>query len=210
MRDSLVFVGGCATGLLVTSVRAQPIRMTKDVDVVTQAATAQEYHAMEGSLRKLGFANDMTAGAPICRWIYRGMQLDLMPSSMGVLGFHNRWYPYAIESAQPVALPSGLSIRLISAPVFVATKLEAFKGRGDGDYLLSHDLEDITTVVDGRASLLEEIVASPASLRRYLAGEVHALLATNAFLDALPGRALSMGTLGAPACDGQVAARLVQ
>ena len=34
LRESLVFVGGCATGLLVTNVRAQPIRMTDDVDLV--------------------------------------------------------------------------------------------------------------------------------------------------------------------------------
>ena len=37
--DSLVFVGGCATGLLLTTTRAHSIRATKDVDVVTKAAT---------------------------------------------------------------------------------------------------------------------------------------------------------------------------
>lgn len=45
--EELVFVGGCATGLLVTSVRAQTVRMTQDVDIVAQVTTAQEYHAME-------------------------------------------------------------------------------------------------------------------------------------------------------------------
>ena len=34
LRETLVFVGGCATGLLVTDVRAQPIRATIDVDLV--------------------------------------------------------------------------------------------------------------------------------------------------------------------------------
>ncbi len=33
LTDSLVFVGGCATGLLVTRTRANQIRATEDVDV---------------------------------------------------------------------------------------------------------------------------------------------------------------------------------
>ena len=129
LSDALVFVGGCSTGLLVTSVQAQPIRVTEDVDVVVQAASAREYHAMESGLRKRGFTHDPSEDAPICRWRYGSLQLDLMPAAPGILGFHNRWYTYAVESAQMVTLPSGASIKLITAPAFVATKLEAFKGR---------------------------------------------------------------------------------
>ena len=47
LRESLVFVGGCATGLLVTNVRAQPIRMTDDVDLVAHVVSQQEFHALE-------------------------------------------------------------------------------------------------------------------------------------------------------------------
>lgn len=43
-----------------------------------------------------------------------------------------------------------------AAPYFCATKLEAFGGRGKNDYLASHDLEDLITVVDGRPELLED------------------------------------------------------
>ncbi len=38
LTDSLVFVGGCATGLLVTKIRANQIRATEDVDVITRVA----------------------------------------------------------------------------------------------------------------------------------------------------------------------------
>lgn len=47
LTDSLVFVGGCATGLLVTKTRANQIRATEDVDVVAQAATIGEYHRVK-------------------------------------------------------------------------------------------------------------------------------------------------------------------
>jgi predicted nucleotidyltransferase len=185
--ESLVFVGGCSTGLLVTSVRAQPIRMTQDVDLVAEVATARQYHAVESRLQAKGFHHDLSAHAPICRWVHDGVVVDLMPSEPGVLGFRNRWYPLAVKTAQPVALPAGIAIRLISAPVFLATKLEAFKDRGRGDFLLSHDLEDVITVVIGRDSLLDEVRAGPGELRNYLAGEFAALVASDDFLDALAG-----------------------
>jgi hypothetical protein len=49
-----------------------------------------------------------------------------------------------------VELPSGAGVRSVSAPYFLATKLEAFDGRGSGDYLTSHDIEDLVAVIDGR------------------------------------------------------------
>jgi len=185
--DALVFAGGCVTGLLVTAVRAQSIRATRDVDVVVQAASLREYHAMESAVAARGFSHDVSADAPICRWVRGALKLDLMPSSQGVLGFHNRWYPLAMQTAEVLELPEGPRIRLILPPVFVATKLEALQGRGRGDYLASHDLEDIVTVVDGRAELLGEAARAGAPLRRYLAEQFAALLASNDFLNALPG-----------------------
>ena len=187
LRESLVFVGGCATGLLVTVIRAQVIRPTDDVDMVVQAATSREYHKVEASLEARGFVHDMSDDAPICRWRYQGIAVDLMPTEAGALGFNNRWYPLAVESAQWVKLDDDLAIRLITAPVFIATKFEAFKGRGNGDFLMSHDLEDIITVVDGRAVLSEEVLQTTDELREYLAHKFRELLASSAFLDALAG-----------------------
>jgi hypothetical protein len=64
--------------------------------------------------------------------------------------------------------------------------LEAFRGRGKGVFLFSHDLEDLMAVVDGRASLLEESRLSPPEFRNDLAAQFHELLNTSAFLEALP------------------------
>lgn len=185
--ESLVFVGGCATGLLVTAQRAQAIRPTTDVDVVVHAVTIADYHAIERAVEARGFKHDLSDGAPICRWVLNGIQLDLMPSEPGILGFHNRWYPLAVQTASQVVLPGGRLIRLITAPLFLATKLEAFHGRGQNDYLASHDLEDFITVIDGRRELLDEIKNGDAELRRYIAGELKGLLGDKDFLAAMPG-----------------------
>lgn len=185
--DSLVFVGGCATGLLLTAPRAQAIRATQDVDVVVHAVSIADYHAMEKAVESRGFKHDLSPEAPICRWVLQGVALDLMPSQPGILGFHNRWYPLAIETAAQTTLPNGMDIRLITAPVFVATKFEAFHGRGNNDYLASHDLEDIITVVDGRPELTQEIDQADGELRHYIAAEFNTLLDDRNFLMALPG-----------------------
>lgn len=185
--ESLVFVGGCATGLLLTAPRAQAIRATQDVDVVVHALSTADCHAMEKAVESRGFKHDLSPEAPICRWVLQGVALDLMPSQPGILGFHNRWYPLAIETAAQISLPNGMDIRLITAPVFVATKFEAFHGRGNNDYLASHDLEDIITVVDGRPELMPEIDRVHDELRRYIATEINTLLKDRNFLTALAG-----------------------
>ena len=183
----IVFVGGYATGLLITDAGASPTRQTYDVDVISAIASYADYSSFSLRLRALGFSEDSRAGAPLCRWRQGELSLDVMPVDGSVLGFSNRWYPEALRSAREVDLRNGLRIRVITAPCFLGTKMEAFRGRGKSDYFASHDLEDFIAVVDGRATLLEEVKDSSAGLRAYLADAVRSLLSTSRFLDALPG-----------------------
>lgn len=186
LLEQLVFVGGAVAGVLITDPALPEIRPTQDVDVICSVIARSDYHELGRQLRQRGFQEDCRPGAPLCRWCINDLILDLMPAQSEILGFSNRWYPLALETAQLQGLPSGRSIRVVTAPVFLATKLEAFHGRGKGDYLFSHDLEDMMAVVDGRASLLEECRLSPPELRNDLAARFRDLLNTPAFLEALP------------------------
>jgi len=85
-----------------------------------------------------------------------------------VLGFTNRWYGAALASARSHVLPDGTDILVAIAPVFLATKVEAFLGRGDGDFWASKDLEDVVTLVNGRPQLAREVAETDEDLRRYL------------------------------------------
>lgn len=187
LRHELVFVGGAVVGLLITDPAQPAIRPTEDVDLIVQTLALGDYYAIEKRLAHLGFVRDLSADAPICRWRVGAVAVDVMPTLEDILGFSNRWYPLALASAGTTSLPSGTDIRLIPAPVFIATKLEAFKGRGAQDYLFSHDLGDAISVIDGRESLLDECRSSPIELRSYLAASWEGLLKTPAFLEALPG-----------------------
>lgn len=185
--SEFAFVGGAVAGMLVTDPANPPIRATEDVDVVAEVLALGDYHAIEATLRERGFVQDMRPGAPICRWQVEGVVVDVMPTDEKILGFANRWYPMCVTSAARLVLPSGTPIRVVLAPVFLATKLEAFHGRGAGDYLFSHDLGDILSVVDGRDSLIDECRDMPVELRAYLSEQVSALLRERRFVDALPG-----------------------
>ncbi len=187
LREQLVFVGGCAVDLLLTDPAAAPARVTYDVDLVARVEALSGYHALEVQFAQLGFKRDMAQDAPICRWRYNNLEVDLMPTEPDILGFANRWYPMAMQTAREVTLPSGATIRLISAPAFLATKFEAFSDRGRGDLLGSHDLEDIVNVVDGRPELVSEIAETASELRQYLAAQCSTLLAMPGFMNALPG-----------------------
>ncbi len=187
LSPQFVFVGGCVTGLLITDAATPAVRATRDVDAIVQVVSLGEYHALERQLQNAGLRHDQTPDAPVCRWRAGGALLDVMPTDRAVLGFGNRWYDEAIRTASIWPLPSGTVIRLISAPVFIATKLEAFADRGEGDFLASHDLEDITTVVDGRSQLINEVVAASPEVRHYLSGRFSDLLQNPRFVEALPG-----------------------
>jgi hypothetical protein len=78
---------------------------------------------------------------------------------------------------------------VVTAPYFVATKLEAFKGRGRGDYSGSHDLEDLVAVIDGRDDIVDEILGAE-EVRSYIAEEFRTLMGATAFVNSLEGHLL--------------------
>ena len=83
-------------------------------------------------------------------------------------------------NAETITLPSGIAIKIFEPTYFVATKLEAFKGRGEGD-AYHKDVEDIVLVVDGRESLVEEVIQADPELRTYIAAGIAGLLTLNSF-----------------------------
>lgn len=111
-----VFVGGCATGLLVTDVTAAPVRATHDVDVIAEVLTLADYYALERELERAGFNHDRSPEAPVCRWVVGNCLLDVMPTDERILGFGNRWFSEALRTAESVRLPNGRTIRLVTPP----------------------------------------------------------------------------------------------
>jgi hypothetical protein len=154
--DELVLVGGCTTGLFITDPAATGIRPTKDVDAIVDVTSYAKYAALADNLRAIGLVEDATEGAPLCRWRYGALIVDVMPTDAAVLGFSNRWYPEAIDTATTIGI-AGRPVRLVTPALFIATKLEAFRGRGGADVFASQDLEDMIAVVDSRPEIVSEV-----------------------------------------------------
>jgi hypothetical protein len=189
----IVFVGGVTLGLLITDKAAAPIRSTDDVDVIAEILSYFDYIAFSERLRKAQFTEDASEEPLTCRWFHGKLKLDVLALSKEVLGYTNLWYERALNHAVPFALPNGQQIRVITAPYFLGTKMEAFRGRGQMDFLASHDLEDFVAVIDGRSTILKEIADSPGDVREYLAEAASSLLSESRFLDAVPGFVLDYG-----------------
>jgi predicted nucleotidyltransferase len=180
------FVGGSIVEFLLDNQGLSPVRPTDDIDIIVEVLTNRRYSDIEQKLRAAGFQHDTTQGAPICRWLHNGMKIDVMPTDGGLIGLNTQWFSEALATAQP-KLVLGVKIPLISPVAFIATKLAAFADRGKGDYYGSHDLEDIITVIDGRAAISEEIAASPAALRAFVTSRIREFLADDFFLESLSG-----------------------
>ena len=86
-----------------------------------------------------------------------------------------------------LALNAQISIKVVTAPVFIATKLEAYKARGQNDPMMSHDLEDILLVIEGRKELLDEIQIAPLEVQEFLMQEFKELWETVFFDDLIAG-----------------------
>jgi hypothetical protein len=187
LLPEVTLVGGCAAGLLITDPGAASVRATFDVDIVVEAATYVKYQAFCARLETLGFSPCSDPGAPMCRWTHGALGVDVMSLYARALGFSNPWYASALRTRTGTRLPSGALLHHIDAPHFVATKLQAFLGRGGNDYVLSHDLEDIVRVMDGRPGIGEELGRSPWELGVFVARELSRCLADRFFLEAMPG-----------------------
>jgi predicted nucleotidyltransferase len=179
LLDRFVFLGGVVTELLITSPAAGSPRQTKDVDVIVNVLNMGEYsETLRERFLACGLVEDMSPGAPVCRWCLDDLIVDIMPTRGEILAFSCEWYQVAFDTAQPTMLPNGSMIRLVTPACFLATKLAAFGDRGRRDPMASHDLEDVITVVHGRESIVDEIQASPPEVRAFVAAAWRELLET--------------------------------
>lgn len=196
LSDEVVFIGGVAAELLQTRAVLPKARATEDVDAVAGITSRQELEQFSERLRKRGFRGDSREGAPVCRWLSPdGVPLDVLPVEPDVLGFGNRWDRFAFDTSEVQSLDADITIRRVSAPVFLAMKWAAFDDRGDGDWYASRDIEDLIAVIAARPKIIDEVSFAPEEVRAYVASQAAALLARDDLDDILRGALSSSANL---------------
>lgn len=170
LRDKMVFIGGAVISLYTDDPAAEEIRPTADIDMTINLANYHEWAQMQERLAELEFYPD-PQGQSICSYKYQDITIDIMPADDSSIGISNIWYKPGFKYLQQIELEDGTSINILPAPYFLATKLEAFKDRGNNDFYGSHDFEDIIYLIDNRTTIVEEIVASDEDIRDYIKTE---------------------------------------
>lgn len=166
--QTVVFTGGATIALYLDDASASDIRPTLDVDCVVEITSRAEYYRLSDLLRSLGLQESTNPSAPLCRWQYEDITVDVMPCDSSVLGFSNRWYTPGIANSIPYQLPSGRSIQIFSVPYLLASKIEAFMGRGQRNFYFSADIEDIVALLEGCSDLETSVQQADIEVRAFL------------------------------------------
>ena len=186
LKDEVVFVGGCVAELYASEPELSDIRATQDVDCIIEIHSYIQLGDLEEELRKLKFDHDTSEGAPVCRWIYGGIKVDIMPTHSDVMGFSNRWYPDGLKNKIKTELPDGNSVYILPPEYYLATKFEAHKSRGGNDLRISHDFEDIIYILDNQDSVTDTIKACDNSkLKQYLKEQCALLIGNSNIIESI-------------------------
>jgi hypothetical protein len=174
--DRVVFLGGAVVDLYATDPSAPEPRPTIDVDCIIDISTRSRYAELEDVLRRKGFANDRSQGAPLCRWVVAGVQVDVMPLRSDILGFANAWYDEGLRHTHPASLGDDVQINLLDTSYFLATKMAALNNRGVTDLRTSSDFEDIIYVLMNRIAVVSEILSADSTVKTYLSNSFRGLV----------------------------------
>lgn len=187
LKDQVVFVGGSIIELYADHVIPEEVRPTEDVDLVVRIATRKALVDFETSISRKGFRHDMSEGAPLCRWTYNSVKVDLMSTESEILGFGNQWYEPGFARKISKALPgnSNIKINLLLLIYYLATKIDAVFSRGLADLRLSHDFEDIVYLFDNCLRLEDNFYKADQQIREYLSDSFARLMTMHIFKEAL-------------------------
>ena len=183
LLDEIVFLGGSIISLFVDEPNVIEIRETFDVDCAIEVGHREDYEKFAKKLRKIGFSEDIN-GKITCRFKKGELIVDIMPTDEKILGFSNRWYKHAFKYAIEKDI-GGETIKIFDLPYLIATKIEAFKGRGKGQFRTSHDIEDIVTLIDGSSSFAVIFQDANADVKKFVKAELTKFIEDTNFIDSL-------------------------
>jgi len=185
LKDKVTFVGGAVGELYASDPAASEIRPTQDVDCVIELSSKTAHPKLEDDLRTKGFAHDTSKGAPICRWVYNNIKVDVMPIDSDILGFSNKWYREGFENRIRKTLPDKTEIFVFPPEYYLAAKFEAHKNRGEKDLRQSHDFEDIIYILDNCMDLMDHIKITKPNVKTYLKRECQNLLKNDNLIEGI-------------------------
>jgi hypothetical protein len=174
LNEEFIYVGGAVIEIYLDSASAPKIRPTEDVDCVIKLDSRLENKKLDEKLRGIKFQNDSSRGAPICRWIYLGIKVDIMATDDKILGFSNEWYEEGVKNNEIYTIEDQ-DVLIMKLPWFLACKIVAFNNRGAADIYMSKDLEDIVALIENAKDLDQKLSLGDGKVLDFIKNELIAL-----------------------------------
>jgi predicted nucleotidyltransferase len=186
LKDRVVFVGGGVVDFYISpTVKPEDIRLTKDVDLVVEIISFGELEDFREALGRQGFFQSMEDNV-ICRFHWEELMIDVMSTQAVGWAPANRWFEIGFKNAHSVSV-DGIEIRIMPLPIYLATKLDAFRSRSGLDPRTSTDLEDIVLILDNLPNWIENVQGAPQTVIAFLISEFKLFLGDAKIQEAILG-----------------------
>ncbi|MFT6747508.1 MAG: putative nucleotidyltransferase [Glaciecola sp.] len=165
LNNDVIYVGGAVVSLYVTDKGAEQPRPTKDIDISVQISTYAQMDLLRIKLAEKRIFPS-ASGTVMYRYQFEDILLDFIPYEETPLGPTNSWLKPGFKKAYPVTI-GNIEIKILPVSLFLATKWEAFKSRGN-DPRTSHDFEDIIYIIDNNLNLVDDALKADKNVQVFL------------------------------------------
>jgi hypothetical protein len=183
MLEELVFAGGCSTSLLFSE--ADFIRPTPPqwLDVIASTQGDLGHMALTIKLKEMGMREDTIFGRG--RWKMGALTVCFWNVDPVFSPFASRFLPEAFSMPRKYPVAPDMKVKLVNPAFFLALKIEAFQGRGQGNYQTSDDLNDLVALLSARAELAFDLKLTAPHVRTFVQKQLAELKPKSDFLEAI-------------------------
>lgn len=148
LNNKVIYVGGATVSLYINDPAAEDVRPTIDIDISVSVATFYELEAIRDELISKGFSQSSDLDV-ICRFKLDDILVDVMNTSAIAWAPANPWFEKGFKNLEKIQMDN-LTIQIMPLSYFLASKFTAYDDRGGADPRFSHDIEDISYILDNR------------------------------------------------------------
>jgi hypothetical protein len=153
------------------------------LDVIASTSGELGYTGLTIKLKELGLREDTSVGRG--RWKLGALTVCFWNVDPVFSPFSSRFMRDAF--AMPRRLPSTpeIKVKMVNPAFFLALKLEAFQGRGQGNFQASDDLNDLVSMLSARAELAFDLKLAAPVVRSFVQRALAELKPKHEFQEAI-------------------------
>jgi hypothetical protein len=183
MLEELVFAGGCASALMFSEanfIRAHPPQW---LDVIASTNGELGHTGLTIKLKELGLREDTTVGRG--RWKLGALTVCFWNVDPVFSPFSSRFMRDAFAMPRRLPATPEMKVKMVNPAFFLALKIEAFQGRGQGNFQTSEDLNDLVSMLAARAELAFDLKLAAPPVRSFVQRSLAELKPKHEFQEAI-------------------------